>query len=142
MSTHESKQKARSYEQHKRFFAVIAATHHHWPDSHKFQPDSAEHLRAWLLVRAKHCVIKTFHMSDDAGEYARIIPIVMASMLGKHSWAKASGNELHVCVPQSIDYKSVSHQEFQAINDAVDEIIKAETGLDPETLLRETERAA
>lgn len=142
MSTHESKQKARSYVQHKRFFSVIAAAHSHWPESHAFQPDSAEHLRAWLLVKAKHCTIRTFELSDDAGEFARVIPIVTASMLGKHSWAKASGKTLHVCVPQSIDYKTVSHQEFQSINDAVDEIIRTETGLDPETLLREQEKAA
>ena len=142
MSTHEAKRKARSYDQHKRFFAIIAAAHSHWPECHAFQPDSAEHLRAWLLVKAKHCTIRTFELSDDAGDMARVIPIVTASMLGKHSWAKASGNTLHVCVPQSIDYKTVSHQEFQSINDAVDEIIRAETGLDPETLLRETERAA
>lgn len=132
--------KQRSLQQHKRFFAVVAAAHHHWPESHKFQPENAEHLRSWLLVRAKHMTVKSFFLSDDAGEYARIIPVVMASMLGKHAWCKAIGNELQVCVPMSISFDKVGHQEFQAINDAVDEIIRAETGLDPDALL--TDKAA
>lgn len=129
--------KQRSIQQHKRFFSVIAAAHHHWPESHPFKPENAEHLRAWLLVKAKHLTVKTFYMSDDASEIARLLPVIMASMLGKYSWAKAKGNELQVCVPMSIKFESVGHQEFQAINDAVDEIIRAETGLDPEQLLRE-----
>lgn len=129
--------KPRSYDQHKRFFAVIAAVFHHWPHAHPFQPENAEHLRAWLLVKAKHCTIKTFYLNDDAGEYARVIPIITATMMGKHSWCRAHGNELHVCVPMSIAYEEVKHPEFCKINDDVDEIIRAETGLDPEQLLKE-----
>lgn len=132
--------KPRSIDQHKRFFAVMAAIFHHWPSQHPFQPENAEHLRAWLLVKAKHCTIKTFYMNDDAEEYARLIPIITATMMGKHSWCKANGNELHVCVPMSIAIhgeNKVSHAEFCKINDDVDEIIRVETGHDPEQLLRE-----
>jgi len=129
--------KERSRVQHNRFFAVIAATFHHWPERHPFQPERAEHLRAWLLVRAKHCTIKTFHLSEDAGEIARLLPVITATMLHKHAWCKADGNTLHVCVPMSINFETVKHAEFVHINRAVDEIIQAETGLDPDTLLRE-----
>lgn len=134
----ERRGKPRSYDQHKRFFAVISAVHSHWPEAHPFQPDSAEHLRAWLLVRARHCTIQTFHMSEQADEFARLVPIITATMMRKHCWAKAVGSELHVCVPNSIDYTTVGHLEFQSINDAVDEIIRAETDLDPKQLLRQT----
>lgn len=129
--------KPRSYDQHKRFFAVVAATFSHWPERHKFQPDSAEHLRAWLLVKAKHCTIKTFYLDGEAQEYARVIPIITASMMGKHSWCRAEGNALHVCVPESIAFDKLPHLAFCALNDAVDEIIRAETGFDPEQLLKE-----
>ena len=140
MSTHDERGKPRSHIQHKRFFAVVAAAFDHWPEAHPFQPDTADHLRAWLLVRAKHCTIQTFEMSEDASEVARLIPVITAAMMGRHCWAKASGTTLHVCVPQSINYQTVGHQEFQKINDAVDEILRAEIGLDPDKLL--TERAA
>jgi hypothetical protein len=130
--------KPRSLDQHKRFFAVIAATFHHWPESHKaFQPDSAEHLRSWLLVKAKHRTIKTFHLQEDASDTAALIPIVIAMMTGKHSWAWSKGNDLYVCVAESIAFDKLGHQEFCKLNDDVDEVIRVETGLDPEALLRE-----
>ena len=130
-------QKPRSYDQHKRFFAMIAAVYHQWPEMHAFQAENEEHLRAWLLVKAKHCTIKTFYLSGDTDELARLVPIITATMLHKHSWCRSDGNSLHVCVPNSINYETVKHKEFCAINDAVDEIIRAETGIDPEALLRE-----
>ena len=132
--------KPRSIDQHRRLFAVIAATFANWPERHPFQPQDAEHLRAWLLVKAKHSTVKTFYLDGDAEEYARVIPIITASMMGKHSWARAQGNALHVAVPESIAFDKLEHSKFCAINDTVDEIIRAETGLDPEALL--TERAA
>ena len=135
----------RSIAQHRRFFAVIKAAHDHWPESHPFQPDSSEHLRAWLLVRAKHCDIKSFDMTNDASEAAKLLPIITAVMLRKHCWARANGSELQVCVPRSIAITgehAVGHLEFCDINRDVDDIIRAETGLDPDQLLRERERAA
>ena len=134
--------KPRSLDQHRRFFGMIAAVHSHWPESHRFQPDNAEHLRAWILVRAGHHTVKTFFLDGDADEFARVIPIVTATMLGKHSWCRSLGNELHVCVPESIAFDKMEHQAFCKLNGDVDEVIRAETGLDPEQLLRETERAA
>jgi hypothetical protein len=134
--------KPRSIDQHRRFFAVLAAVRQHWPESHRFQPDNAEHLRAWLLVRAGHHTVKTFHLSDDATEMASLIPVIIATMTGRHSWARSHGNELHVCVPESIAFDKIGHQAFCKLNDDVDEVIRAETGLDPERLIKETEAAA
>lgn len=128
--------KPRSYDQLKRFFSVIGAAFHQWPEHHPFQPQDAEHLRAWLLVRAKHCTVKTFYLTGDAEEYARVIPIIIGTMLHKHSWAKSDGNALHVCVPESINYQTLGHNAFCVLNDEVDAIIR-EAGLDPDALLRE-----
>lgn len=142
MAATDAPKKPRSIAQHRRFFAVVAAAFDHWPHGHAFQPDSAEHLRAWLLVRAKHCVIKTFHLTEDATELARVLPVITAIMLGKHSWTRANGNELLVCVPMSIAFDAVGHNEFGSISATVGEIIRSETGLDPDVLLKETETAA
>jgi len=145
MSTHEDRgRKPRSIDQHRRFFALMSALHSHWPESHSFQPDSSEHLRAWLLVRAKHCVINTFPLESkkEAEHFAKILPIITSLMLKKHSWCRTKGNELHVCVPLSINHAECSHALFTQVCADVDAIIKAETGLDPETLLREQENAA
>ena len=134
----EKRGKPRSLPQHKRFFAVIAAAFNAWPESHPFQPDSDDHLRAWLTVAAKHCTIKTFHMGEEADTMARAIPIIIASMLGEHAFCKAQGNDLLVCVPNSISYQAVSHGEFQEIAREVDEIICATLEIDDtDKLLRE-----
>ena len=134
--------KSRSPDQLRRFFGVMAAAFQHWPEAHRFQPDNAEHLRAWLLVRAGHHTVKTFYLSEDATEYARVVPMVIATMLHKHAWCRARGNELHVSVPESIAFDKLGHHEFCKLNSDIDDIIKAELGIEADQLLRETERAA
>lgn len=137
--------KQRSIEQHRRFFGLMAALYEHWPESHRFRPDNSEHLRAWLLVRAGHHVVNTYYLNEDASEFAKLLPIVVATMMRKHCWCRARGNELHVCVPLSISIHgpdSIGHELFCKINSDVDEVIRAETGLDSDELLREREKAA
>lgn len=135
--------KPRSLNQHKRFFGLIDALFSSWPETYEaFCPDNRDHLRAWLLVKAKHRTIKTFHLPDDAGDAAALVPVVIATMLNKHSWAWSKGRELFVCVPESIAFDKLGHQAFCALNDDVDAIIRTELGIDPDQLLRETEAAA
>ncbi len=134
--------KPRSLDQHRRFFGLMKAVFHHWPDDHPFRPSNADHLRAWLTVRAGYHTVNTFVSTDDTTEMARMMPIVIATMTGKFSWCRAHGNELHVCVPQSIAFDKMEHAAFCKLNDDVDEVIRVETGLDPEKLLGETEAAA
>ena len=130
-------EKPRSIDQHRRLFALIKAAHDHWPEAHSFQADNAEHMRAWLLVKAKHRTVKTFYLSEDASESARLIPFVIASMLGKYAWAWADGNTLRVCVPDTIAFDKCPHGLFCGICDAVADVILREAGLKSEDLLTE-----
>ena len=43
---------SRSKKHHRFFFAAIAEAHKNWPESHEFQTDHVERLRAWLLCKA------------------------------------------------------------------------------------------
>ena len=130
-------EKPRSIDQHRRLFAQIKAAHVHWPESHSFQPDNAEHMRAWLLVKSKHRNIKAFYMEDDATEAAKLIPFVIASMMGKYVWAWGTGNVLNVCMPESIAFDKCPHVQFGPICDAVAAVIERETEMRAEDLLRE-----
>ena len=47
------------------------------------------------------------------------------------------GNTLAVYEPKSIAFKSMGQAAFNKLNDEVEAVYKAETGLDPETLLAE-----
>lgn len=136
--------KPRSPQQHRRFFALINAAFTHWPESFKkFQPDSSEHLRSWLLVKSGHRVIGTFYapQSDAAGTFAAMIPVVVQTIYRKHVWAWDKDGAIYVCAPKSIAFAELGHNEFCALNDDVDAVLR-EIGLDPDQLLRETEAAA
>ena len=131
--------KPRSIDQHNRFFALVSALFQQWPEKHQFQPDDEEHLRAWLLVKAKHRVIAEFHMGDVTDEFVRAIPVITMAMYRKHCWAWQDGSKIKVCAAKSISIygkEAVGHAEFCVINDNVDGVIRAETGLDPERLMR------
>ena len=135
--------KPRSLPQHNRLFAVIRAVFHHWPESHKkFQPDSPEHLRAWLLVKSGHRIIKTFHLPEDASNVAALFPVAIMALTGGHSWAWSKGNDLFLCMAESIAFDKLGHNAFCALIDDIYSIIRAETGLDPDQLLKQTEAAA
>ena len=131
----------RSGPQHRRLFGLIKAAFDQWPEACSFQPDNEEHLRAWLLVKGKHRIIKTFHLSEDASEEAKLIPFVIASMLGKYAWAWSDGTELKVCIPDSIAFDKCPHDLFGKICDDVAQVIRVETGLDPDELLKEKDAA-
>lgn len=139
MSTHQdrSRGKPRSVEQHRRFFGVIRAAYHHWPERCNFQPDNEDHLRAWLLVKAKHRSIKMFQTEGDASSVAALLPIVILMMTKKYAWSWAVPGGVQVCMAESISFDNLAHAPFCALNDDVDEVIRVETGLDPEALLRE-----
>lgn len=126
--------KRRSPEHHKRFFAVIAAAYQHWPESHDFQPANAEHLRAWLLCKAKWCNVQT--------------GTVDSFISGSHkteagfSFRFRAGTLVHEYRPKSINWEKMDQRTFSPIAQAVDEIIEAEIGVPTDRLLRETEAAA
>ena len=53
-----------------------------------------------------------------------------------------SGGMVRVFNAKSIAFEKVGQAEFNALNDAVEEIYRAETGLDPDQVLKESEKAA
>ena len=131
------KDKPRSIDQHRRLFGLIKAAYDHWPESHEFKPDNEEHLRAYLLVKAKHRTIKEFYLSEDATEAAKVVPVVVATMLNKYAWAWGEGNALKVCVPDSIAWDKCPHHLFCKISDDVSGVLEREAGLTAEDLMRE-----
>ena len=48
----DGKTKPRSAPQLRRFFAMLRAMYQHWPEDTQFQPESEEHLRKFILIRA------------------------------------------------------------------------------------------
>lgn len=136
--------KHRSGPDHRRFFAVIKAAFHHWPSGHEFTPDSPEHLRAWLTCRAGYRDSTPIYLPDDATETMRVLFRlgIEAAIRAANGYAFVTPYRDAVAVhtPKSIAWDKLNQKDFGALRTAVEDVIKAETGLDAEQLL--TEQAA
>jgi hypothetical protein len=56
---------------------------------------------------------------------------------GSYAMPHMHGATLVVFVPKSIAFHKLAHKDFCKLNNEIDEIIRAETGLDPEQCLAE-----
>ena len=132
----------RSWQQHKRYFAVIKAIHFMWPESHERQFPDETALRKWLQMKAGHFTTTTVALYGIPLSKARLI--VQSALDGAEPYSEAvvQAGHLIVMTPKSINFDSLGHKAFCRLNDEIDAVIFAETGFDPEQVLKGTERAA
>jgi len=142
---------SRSPQDHRRFFAVIRATYTHWPESHEFDPDNAEHLRKWLLCKAGFRDVTTIPVDfpiELAKEHPALMKLVMLAVEAAikaakgYAFPRIHGDCIAVFSAKSIQWDKIDQKEFNKVREAVEEVIEAETGLKPDQLLKETEKAA
>jgi hypothetical protein len=136
----------RSLPQHKRMFGLIAAAFHHWPEGHEFEPDSAEHLRAWLLCKTRHREAADFTIpeTDDPVMMARLMEFAEALLnVGDDSkFGRWRGSTLRVYTPKSISFEKLNHRDACKLFDEIGAVIETEMGIAPDELLKQTEAAA
>lgn len=140
----DDKAKPRSVEQLRRFFAVLKAMHHHWPEKHEFQPHDEEHLRKWVLCKAGHrTIVNTLtlpKMAQDTLEQVKsVINIVLEA---DNRFPRWKGNTVASYEAKSINFHTLGQAAFNKLNDEVEAVYAAETGLDPEQVLKNHEGAA
>jgi len=141
----------RSVAQLRRFFAVLRAMANHWPEGHEFQPESQEHLRKWIICRAG----PEFRESVDiplefATEQPGLTKLAAMAIQSAIVWAGAfafirpdsNGGRVRVYRAKSMALHKMAPAEFNALNDAVEAAYEAETGMKPDTVLDEQQRAA
>lgn len=146
---HPEKGKPRSSPQLRRFFGMLRAMYRHWPETAEFQPESEEALRKWVLIKAGHkdTTDVAVPSAEDQPGLTRLVAVsVEACVRGAGGYAfirpHPDGGLLRVFKAKSIAFDRLGQAEFNALNDAVETVYARETGLDPETVLRENERAA
>lgn len=137
------KGKPRSVEQHRRYFAIINQAFMHWPESHEAQFASVEECRTWLQMKSGHREIAArIPITAMKPDKAKLLAEAAIRAAGAYAIPVVHGTDLVIWKPKSIAFNKLSHLAFCALNDAVSEVISAETGLDVEQLLAEKERAA
>lgn len=123
------KGKPRSVPQHRRYFAMLKAAFSHWPEDHRFQPATEEHLRKWLQAKAGYAVIKsveTEHMTTQQAIAAISAELAMADPI---HFTSAADTLFYVIQSKSIDFDTLPHLAACALFDDVADLIEAETGL-------------
>lgn len=134
--------KPRSYQQHKRYFAVLKAVHFAWPETHPMQFANETALRKWLQMKAKHYTTRTLDLYGIPASKAQPLLQAYLDSAEAYSEARVLGNSLVIFSPASINYDTLGHAEFCALNDEVAAVIRDEAGLDADQLLLERGRAA
>lgn len=135
--------KPRSLPQLRRFFGMIRAAYHHWPETCEQQFGSDEELRKHLTMRAGwRDVAARIPLVGVPADLTKMVVRQAFAAAGTHAWPVIHNGELVIWVPRSIAFHSMGPQEFGQLSDAVAVVIKDMTGMDAETLMKETERAA
>jgi len=135
--------KPRSVEQIRRYFAIIKAAFFHWPEDNERQFANSEELRAYLQMKAGAREIGAqIPLTGLPKERAMMLAEAAIRGAGSYAMPVIHGDTLVVFRPKSISFAKMAHADFCRLSDAVCDVIRAETGHDPDELLRQTERAA
>jgi hypothetical protein len=136
----------RSVPQLRRYFALVRAVYEHWPEHHARQFASAEECRKWLQIRAGHYETgAAIPLTGTSKERAVMLAEAAIRAAGSYAEPVIHGDTLVIRRPKSIAFGRLGHAAACRLMADVDEVIRAETGLDPDQMLdacARTRRAA
>lgn len=135
--------KPRSPEQHRRFWAIMHAAYHHWPESHSEQFSDMNSLRIWLTMKAGYRTeVARLPVIGMKIELARALAEAAIRAAGTHARPVIYKDKIVIFSPKSIRFDRMGHLNFCALNDAVADIIKAEIHVTADELLNQMKEAA
>lgn len=136
----------RSLQQHKRFYGVVKAAFDQWPEASEFRPESIDHLRQWLICAAgpqwrdatTQDVPAPLRNAAIAG-FVDVLAHSVADRTARYPFPRVNTWtwKATIYTAKSIKFAKMPHMEFNALSQAVDDVIKAEIGVDPDQLLKE-----
>lgn len=136
--------KRRSIEQHRRYFALCKLAFDNWPETHDFQPDNVEHLRKWLQIKSGYRTVQEIEVARTDPQSLKIMEATLRAAMkatSDYAWTVTHGKKLYVIASKSIAFDKISHGEFCTLNNLVQEVIEAETGISTDDLMREVAAA-
>lgn len=135
-----SPMRQRSHPHHRLLFAVIQRAFENWPEEEKFQPEDAEHLRSYLLIKARHFKKLDLHCDNpDAISLEDQLRTIIETVADKPPLIHTFEWGVRLYWPDSISYAAADRQKFNAICEAVFQIISTKLGVSVEALKREAE---
>ena len=129
--------KQRSAPHHRMFFALINTAFHNWPETYEFQPDNAEHLRAWLEIKAEHREVLHFEVEEGADpKITQDIVQQSLNMMEGYAWVVLRERKIWVTTPKTIQWSKMGQKEFNEVSAGIFEIIEEIIGVPIEELQR------
>jgi hypothetical protein len=133
--------KPRSPEQHRRFWGLMKAAYDQWPEAHEEQFSTVNDLRLWMTMKAgwRDLASKT---SIVGLKPELLVPVVQAAIKAAGNNARVTSYRGQLCVwtPKSIRFDRMRHQEFVALNQAVEDVIKDVFGVTGDELLEQAKQ--
>lgn len=128
----------RSMEMHGMFFAFVEHCFHNWPTNHSFQPDSVEHLRAWLLAQAGHREPRHIFRFETRREMQIAKGVLGEEMRadrarGVYGWVVPDDGGLTIVRPASISIygkRAITQAKFNEVAEAVFIVALDAAGID------------
>lgn len=123
--------KRRSVPDHRRLMALIHQAFTSWPEAHEFQPESAEHLRAWLICKAGWRQATPIQFGGDTDADVMVLAMTAAIRAASGTaFVVPHGTGVAVIAPKSMSFKAMGQSEFGLLRDAIEAVIALETGIE------------
>jgi len=119
----------RSSQENRLFFDFIKQCYENWPLSSKFKPDSSEHLRAYLGVRAGHSLTERVEIEGQVyPEHIQIVALGLLRAIKQHSFIKIAdtGEYFDVAYPKSMSFDKIGEKAFNQLFKNIVEIVECD----------------
>jgi len=133
--------KPRRVKHHRWWFATIHGYFENWPTSCDFQPDNAEHLRAWATVRAGHRDILGERLDHNEGDALTMMEFVAKCLTRQrergYGFITIHNNSLVFATPKSIAFDALDQQAFAPIAHEILNVLERESGIPVASMMAE-----
>ena len=126
----------RSGPDHRRLFAIINAAYDSWPETHSFQPNSVEHLRAWCLMRTGRFTLVPLRKRNlDFTEQILLVSDI-CQQLDAFPFIDIEAEDVGIKKPHSMRFDRMSQRQFGPLRDAIEDLLCTELGCTVEALAK------
>lgn len=136
----------RSPDQHKRYFAVLRAAFHHWPEAKDWQFAEFEEFRKHVQMALGYREIAArFAAETLVGTPPKLVVSLVGAAVraaGAYAVPVVHKGDVVIWRPVSIAVENMGHAKFCELNRALDVWCVDELGVDGDTLLAEMLAAA
>lgn len=131
----------RRVKHHRWWFACIAGYFENWPTNAEFQPESAEHLRAWATVRAGHRDILGERLHNHEGDALMMMEFVSKCLARQrergYGFVTIHNNSLVFATPKSIAFDALDQAAFAPIAHEILNVLEAASGISVASMMAE-----